>query len=308
LLRETFTALTSVRELSDGRIIVTDPREDRVVVADFKTQGVVQIGRLGKGPSEYSKALPLYPLAADSSIMVEMSRRWIIFDGDRIVSTIGSSEPAARLVAFAYGFDDRGNVLVRERGAAPPDSESLALIERGTGRSHTIARVRTGAQRTSNGIPAGLDSYELAVLAPDGWVAVLRVDPYRVDWRRPDGSWVRGRQIAGPQQFDARERERYERANAMGSRSGSVRWPSQMPPFATNWPPILTKDGRIVIRKVTSARHPGVRYDVINRQGQLERQLVLPSNERIIGFGNGTAYTVARDSLDLETLRRYAWK
>lgn len=35
-LSEGFTAITSVRELQDGRVLLTDPRERRIVVADFE--------------------------------------------------------------------------------------------------------------------------------------------------------------------------------------------------------------------------------------------------------------------------------
>lgn len=36
-LSEDFTSITSMRELRDGRVLITDPRGDRFVVADFRT-------------------------------------------------------------------------------------------------------------------------------------------------------------------------------------------------------------------------------------------------------------------------------
>ena len=59
-LDEEFTALGSVRELSDGRVLLNDARDKRIVVADFKTGAVAQVGRLGSGPNEYAAAAPLH--------------------------------------------------------------------------------------------------------------------------------------------------------------------------------------------------------------------------------------------------------
>ena len=42
-LAEEFTVIGSVRELSDGRVLITDPREGRVVVADLRTGAVQQV-------------------------------------------------------------------------------------------------------------------------------------------------------------------------------------------------------------------------------------------------------------------------
>jgi hypothetical protein len=79
---EEFTNILSVRELSDGRVLIADGREGRVVLVDLKTGVVQQVGRKGQGPNEYGNAGPLIPLAGDSSLMVDyMSRRWLRFSG-----------------------------------------------------------------------------------------------------------------------------------------------------------------------------------------------------------------------------------
>lgn len=49
-----FTSITSMRELPDGRVIVTDGRERQLLVLDFATGESREIGRKGSGPNEYT--------------------------------------------------------------------------------------------------------------------------------------------------------------------------------------------------------------------------------------------------------------
>ena len=82
-----FTAITSIRELSDGRIIVTDPRDQGLVVADFRTGDVQPISRRGGGPGEYGLAAPVHPIAGDSSLLSDfMQRRILLLDKDKPVA------------------------------------------------------------------------------------------------------------------------------------------------------------------------------------------------------------------------------
>lgn len=318
-LSETFTALTSVRELNDGRVLLSDPRERRLVVADFATQRVMPIGRSGNGPGEYAFALPFHPLGADSSVMADaLTRRWLLLDRDSIVDTVTPADPVVRTVQFAYGFDTFGNVLALTSPPLGPggntlsetDSTFVVLLARGTGSGDTITRLRPSPPQHPDAPPAALRPYEQAWLAHDGWVVVARLDPYRVDWRTPDGRWIRGAPLPVPAEpFDAAERERYADRLREGQRPWTVRWPDNVPPFPVGDVVQPTLNGRVVIRRTPTARHAEPRYDVLNRRGELEKQIVMAPNERILGFGRASVYVVVKDSLtDLETLRRHAWQ
>jgi hypothetical protein len=105
-LNEEFIAITSIRELHDGRILVTDRRDHRVVIADCRTQEVKQIGRPGAGPAEYPIAAPLRALGGDSSIMLDgTSRRWLLFDADRIVGIRTNREIEINTTGLLLGGD-----------------------------------------------------------------------------------------------------------------------------------------------------------------------------------------------------------
>ena len=126
-LDEEFTVITSVRELADGRILITDPREARVVVADLASGLVTQVGRNGKGPGEYSMAAPIRPMAGDSSILFDMmSRRWLLLDGARIVVTVPPDAPVVlAMKGYALAADGRGSVAGRRRRRSELEAQDL---------------------------------------------------------------------------------------------------------------------------------------------------------------------------------------
>jgi hypothetical protein len=102
-LQESFTALTSVVELGDGRVLLTDPREARIVVADLALQSVEAVGRRGQGPGEYMLAAPIRPLQSGRSVMIDgLGGRWLTFEGPRIVRTRTGSDPAGAALAGSF--------------------------------------------------------------------------------------------------------------------------------------------------------------------------------------------------------------
>src|SRR5690349_6030873 len=48
-----FTRLMGVRELSDGRLVVSDQTEKVIAIVDIAKQNMIKIGRVGQGPGEY---------------------------------------------------------------------------------------------------------------------------------------------------------------------------------------------------------------------------------------------------------------
>ena len=147
---------------------------------------------------------------------------------------------------------------------------------------------------------------EQALLANDGWLAVVRVNPYRVDWRTPLGMWILGRPLNVPTiRMDSAEIAFYTKLHA-AYKDPQVEWPEMLPPVVAAVGPLATSDGKIVISRTPSATYPGQRYDVVDRNGVLERQIILPDNERIVGFGTKTVYLVTVNA-DGQRLSRRAW-
>lgn len=350
VLNEPFGRVGGVRELADGTVLVGDGAEKRIVVADFRTQSRRQIGRNGNGPGEYSGVGPLHALGTDTTLATDaQARRWLLIEGSRIVKTIPSDDPAmigTRGVVF--GTDRFGHILAsggelptsgtKEMGLG--DSALVYLTSLWNGRADTVAKFRRvqltyivfgeagGRPLRALARPAFFIGEDVA-LAEDGWLAIVRLDPYRVDWRAPDGRVVRGSAIPYSKvRVSDKEKDFYLQRNAR-ARASTPNLPAELsaaqratalaamqrqwtdfpdfvPPYAQ---PSITATGAGVafLLRTPTAEVPNPVYDVINRRGQLAARLQLAKGERIIATGRGCIYVAAEDEDGLDHLRRHPW-
>jgi hypothetical protein len=207
------------------------------------------------------------------------------------------------------GADHGARILTQDfRGswAAPAESTLAVLVHRVSGVADTIARMALEGRRARVSIgtaPGGratsvrrkpLQAWETPLLFFDGWVAIARIEPYRVDWRAPDGRWTLGRPlpVRSIRITDA-EKAAYIKRNSWSR--NATDWPAELPPF----------DGRILVKRLPTLAEPGTRYDVIDRAGNRVTQIVLPANEHILGFGARSVYIVATDDDGIQRLRRH---
>ena len=327
-LGEEFTEITWVRELKDGRVLVGDRRENRVVLADFKRNTVSPVGHTGGGPGEYSSAQRVWSIGSDSSVMVDGQQRWLMFDGARIAATLGQTNAAVSATTpTVRGTDLRGYVYaagtVAGRNGPLGDSVAILRIARATGRADTLGRLlAVVARQTSEPDKNGFFSFQVPTIQvaeevvpfPDGWIAVARLSPYRVDWRSPDGRWTRGGSLPVPSlPMDDREKRSWlERmANQDGKTARPIEsitdWPPSVPPWRS--PNVLhaAPDGRVVIPRLPSADHLASRYDLVGRDGRMEGQVSLPLREHIVGFGTNSVYVAATDDNGIQRLHRHPW-
>ena len=340
-LEETFTFASSIFELPDGRVVVTDPRENRIVIAQFGSNRVQALGRVGGGPGEFETASPIYALGGDSALMADMdARRWLFLVRDRFAGTIPADArgPAAVGNEMVLGTDGRGGVLTRRRPVTPAGStttkasDSLWIVRVSivSGRIDTIARVRaarvtTELTRNEKGevmsirqsVPNPYGIEEPVAACADGWLATVRLDPYRVEWRSPSGALVRGAPIAstGVPLTAAEKRGFMARiAKTLGrpARSPDVypEWPAQMPPVESQsrFTALCSPNGHVLVNRSKTIARPEARYDVVDRRGVRTEQIALSANEHVIGFGKRTLYSVFVDDDGAQHIRRYAWQ
>ena len=327
-----FTAVTSVRELPDGRVLVVDGSEKKVLVVDWTKKSATQVGRNGSGPGEYVQPSTLFALSGDSTLLPDIRNgRWLVLSGATIATTVGPDAPVIRNGARnPVGADNHGRVLFT-RSIAPgsnsptemPRRDSLLLIrtERATGKADTLGLVRARPATINIQGPADkptavsivmnpLATGEMSAVFPDGWIAVARLDPYRVDWIATDGKRVRGPTLPFERiRLDEREQRAFlERQEARTGRpprelSSYPDWPDVMPPFLAE--PLLTApDGRVWIRRPATSANLNPPYDVIDRRGTLVGRVSAGADVGIVGFGRAAVYTVATDDNGIQQLQR----
>lgn len=326
IVRYGFTKVLAVRELADDVVLVSDVGENRLLAARWNSGEVRQVGSIGQGPGEYRRVGWLYPLSADSTLFTDLEDgRWIVMAGTSIVDTYGRGHPiAGRLGADLAGTDRHGHVLKEERNPTA-DVLLLRLVDRASGEGNDVARLR-GYGRTGVavvGAPGGrptslvtnpMRSRDHALLFPDGWIAIVRVDDYRTVWRSPDG-----REVTGPplpfQRIEVSDAEMLA-AMAREGLPASIRpsqiggWPRWVPPVREGFtsPTVVpAPDGSLIVARTPSRSTPANSYDVVDRGGRKLGMITLSQGETIVGSGARGVYVVRTDEVGLQTLSRHPW-
>jgi hypothetical protein len=375
VLDEGFTSLVALRELSDGSTLVTDSRGyRRVAWVDWESGVVTTVGRRGDGPEEYSTPHALYALAGDTTLLTDSQvSRAFLLEGNRIVGTFTAAQGDLfrSIRSRPYGADAEGRVVTADGflwDRTLPDAQSMAPdsmyvlvagpVATAGGASaaigvDTIARIRgrghqgycmgggaPGDIRWVGGCsPVFLEDHPL--MFRDGWLALARHEPFRVDWRSPDGRWIRGAPLATATVgltdtekcaalhgwpfrglSEACDRTALDVLRARDGRNMRRDWPERLPAFI---PAVLNPGmqvsapsvaslleapgGRLIVRRIPSAGSmgEGTQYDLVDRSGARVGVVNLPANEAILGFGLRHVYIVETDSLGEQRIRRHAW-
>jgi hypothetical protein len=338
-----FSGIARIRELADGRVAALDSTERKLYLVDFQAGRAVQLGRVGDGPEEYRRPIGLFALPGDSTMIFDaQTRRLVILHRERPVATVSASAPVMiNTEGFILGAGP-GGALFRAfpptgLGRAVDQGDSLFLVRVSRSRSgvDTLARMRSGfggppgsaTKATPEAVfedqPTMQRQYMMApgigdqaTSFPDGWVAVARMDPYRVDWITPSGQIQRGPPLNVPLTIlnDREKRFYLSRLAAIdGKPAGKPEdikdWKASIPPFwgfynASLYP---TAQGHVLIARAPTTALPTPTYDWVDRTGAYRGQLILAAAERVVGFGPRSIYVVSVDDDGLEQLRRHPW-
>ncbi|HKS05941.1 MAG TPA: hypothetical protein VJR92_06475 [Gemmatimonadaceae bacterium] len=343
---ETFTGIDAVHEFKDGRVLVVDAVDRSVHLIDLATGQARKIGRRGSGPGEHMWPFGIVTLGGDSvGIADGGNHRILVMQPDgRLTSTFLLQFPGADLReaedVWLGGSDSRGRLyavgpeFTRRRGQASLLADSLPILRwtPGTTKSDTLAWFRPQKFIVSSSTRGGRPSIDYRrdefapldqwAVAADGMVVVAKPDPYHMAWI--DASGVRRSSPpipVTPQSFtEAHKREWREAQKGFTTAEGDggppvtvpkrdprapdPQWPAVLPPFLAKSLHVAP-DGNLWLRRTGPVSAPPT-YDVINRQGRVVYQAVLPKQSRVVGFGAGGAVYVAfKDEDDVEHLQRY---
>ncbi len=213
---EPFSSVAGMLELPDGRLMVADGLGQALLVVDMATGGVDTIGRIGQGPGEYKSPDGVFPLPADSTLLVDLGNGRLALMGPD--HSLGETTPIAQddegggiKLVLPRGTDDQGRVYFQlmppmRPGADMPDSAMVGRWDRGTGAIDTVASVklRERSRQSSGGrdnqsvriMPLPLTLEDAWAVGMDGSVAVARSGDYHLEWIRPDGSVISGQPVA----------------------------------------------------------------------------------------------------------------
>ncbi len=336
---ESFTHVSSVRELRDGSVLVVDPSESSLWHISADGVRSTSLGRRGDGPGEYRALRDVFALPNDSTLLVDAySKRLSVLSGARFVHTTAPLDTRGEV----RGANAAGQVLLVQNLPDPnprpgvsasnetADSLRLILRARASDQASVAGTIRRrGGAGYSTRPPSGaqpamiiasrpLALEDQAILGPDGWLTVARADPYRVEFRAPDGQWTRGPNLPFVRTaLDADERcfayKRVFHPSFRCSTGDEPGWPAFIPAvtprsISVPAPPMLVhSSGVVLVMRTVTSRSATQRYDVIDRQGRLVAVLELPIGEYVAGVGRDAIYSTFADEDGLRRLRRHGW-
>lgn len=229
---EPFTVIGGMRELKDGRVLISDMKDKSIQLVDLKGSAT-KVGREGSGPGEYGMPGRLIALPGDSTAVFDMlNQRYLNIHPDgkpgkdwrlEAATPPASAQPPASggrgggrggpTFSFAAprGFDAKGNIYYEgpafvvspEGEMMPSDSAPVMRFDRAARKIDTVAyrRVAKGNTQVSGGrggqnIRVGganpLAAADDWTVLPDGRIAVVRAPEYRVDIYRTAAQKVSG--------------------------------------------------------------------------------------------------------------------
>jgi len=337
---ESFNYIAGVRELADGTVLVVDARDTRVAAVNFSNGVVRTIGRRGSGPGEYRSPARIFALANDSSLLTENGGRWFLMSGDSIVRALRGDD-AVMTRAFgrmALGADARGGVLALSISTAGPtrptpfDSVPLARISRSDGAVQSLAVLRPLMSRSSAPdmesraegpgggsakkyvLPAGGTDHVVAFC--DGWTAVVRRDPFAVEWI--DDAGKPAAKTAPQPLKKLTPADHAPLLQWLSSHTGYppttdvtsvASWPSHAPRIVGDAEStIALSNGLLLVHQPSTAAWPRNTAQLYTRRGTLHTQLTMPMPYRVVGSGRGGWYIAVRQDDGTERLQRHpAW-
>ena len=358
---EPFSCISGLRELSNGRVIVADAREKTVQLIDLRSGAVTKIGREGQGPSEWAAPSGLFAGAGDTTLLWDQgNRRFLVIHPDgtpgRTFTTYAPSGGGVALITPPRGVDRLGRIYMAGPDFAPgaggaptaADSAPILRFDPRSGKTDTLGYIRNprpDIQTQSAGgrslvmimAPNPMLPQTTWTVAPDGRVAIVRPEPYQVDWlgverTKSTGPAIRYQRLPVTQA----DKEAVPPVNnclttisiggpARGGGGGAVPstgrgmerrvapprddWPEYKPPFLASGrgvgSVVTAPNGDVWVLRSRPAGDEVPTYDIFDAKGQVTGRVALPKKTTFVGFGNGTIYLSRMDDDDLLHLQRY---
>ncbi len=203
---EPFSAISGIRELSDGRVVVADRRDKIVQILDLKNGTARAVSREGSGPGEYALPSGVLPMPNDETLIVDLlNQRFLMIGPDgkpgetiRMPSLGGTAGGLSLSFARPQASDAQGRLYFQstsiQRPGGPPAADSVPVVRwtpGGTavdtaawvvGPPTSMSGAAGGQMRFTMRMPMVFAPQEAWGVTTDGRVARVTPAPYRVHW------------------------------------------------------------------------------------------------------------------------------
>ena len=211
---ESFTAISSIRELPSGKVLVADARDKIVQLVDLATGSMTKVGREGSGPGEYAFAGSLIGLPDGTTLLHDLlNNRFLTIGADgkpgaflempRPPATAADAGAAggpifrSTRMTNVRGYDSRGrlyfagspfsatggtadSVPLLRWDRVKPTYDTVGFLKQPAGSAQSTQRGGNVTVRIGNNVR--FTPMETWGVAGDGSVARVFPSPYRVAW------------------------------------------------------------------------------------------------------------------------------
>ncbi|MES2305715.1 MAG: hypothetical protein V4558_09410 [Gemmatimonadota bacterium] len=323
--KESFTEITGLVELPDGRLLVADQSEHRLVRLDPRSSEVTPLSHQGAGPREFRAVSHLFPRPGGGAWLTDFAQRRLLpINADGSLADVVAVPPSLLLAAVDASGRIYADLFGKFANGKAPDSMTVVRWTPPASGYDTLM-LRNANWSTRTGRPRhALAPYDASVVLASGDVVTLDAAHYRFE-RWHDGTRIASAMVPWtPIPMTAEEKRAYIAAeSAQKSRSfrngkaGStapgapppnwldgIVWPTNKPAFVDD-DVYASSDARIWLRRYTAFTDSTPRYDVLDDAGRLVGRVTLRTSGKVVGFGKGVVYIGERNDDDELQIRRY---
>ena len=297
--------------LGEARWAVVSEGAGVVVIADFGSGRVIRLG--GERARELANPFAVYAPGGDTLWVSDWGlRRVTAWVGGTAVAAVPATDELRGALPRARDLTGRFYAAITppggRQGRGLADSAVVVRAAPDLRRADTVTRLAPldlaevqaeGGRRYERRVFSGQDAWGVL---PDGTIWVARVYQNRVEFVGPDGTVVRGE----PLPDRVLEVTRADRELFVQSFPPELRRTAERLPFAPIKPPFETgftsADGLVWLQKTKAAFDSTGRYHVVDRRGQLIREIRVPTTSRILAARADRALAVEADSGGLRLL------
>lgn len=310
--------VSAVRELPDGRLLVSDASKPALYLADTAAGTAAILGSAGLGDTQYVQPGGFYAGPNGTILLLDRGQKRVLtiaadgrIIGSSSIAVHGTQSSSTRDVDYEQP-DASGHAYFLEHAHAIGGGATktrLLRFDPVAQHGDPIAELALPEMKLT-GTSGGMVFGRAVIGSPaDGWgvtaagrVAVVRAAPYRVEWYDTGGRVTRGPEIA----YDAlpmtdADKDAFRKSTGPGPSVGMVGGSTAArgdsgPLFAATHPPfepegvIVSPQEQVWVQRSAQAGATFTIYDVFDGAGVRVRRVQFPAGSDIVGFGRAAVY------------------